>query len=512
MNPNGIDNDRGFLGHPRGLSTLFFTEMWERFSYYGMRAILILFMVAPLTEGGLGMAVPEAGAVQGTYTAMVYMMTMVGGWFADKLFGLRRSVFVGGVLIMAGHISLAIPGLASFYLGLLLVVLGTGLLKGNVSVMVGQLYRPEDTRRDAGYSLYYMGVNLGGFLGPFFCGYFAQQPAFRERLIGWGFAPETAWHFGFGAAAVGMLFGLIQYSLGKDRFPATVERPLGVSNDTERSQARRQFGMALGGVLLVVLAAVGLNSAGTITITPQGFAGGVDVFLVMLTVGFFFWLFTVAKWTPEERKRLVVILVLFMGASIFWAGFEQAASTLNLFADRNTANTIFGWAYPSSWLQSVNSFFIIVMAPLVGLVWLKLGVRNPSSPAKFSLGLFFLALAYVLMIGASLSAADGGRVTPMWLVGCYFLQTIGELCLSPVGMGAMSTLAPARAQGLMMGVWFLASAIGNKVAGRVGGLYESFSITTLFTANAGFVLIFALIMALLIVPIKNMRARKTASV
>ena len=507
MNPN----DRGFFGHPRGLSTLFFTEMWERFSYYGMRAILILFMVAPLTEGGLGMPVPEAGAIQGTYSSLVYMMTMVGGWFADKVFGLRRSVFLGGVLIMAGHVSLAIPGIASFYLGLLLVVLGTGLLKGNVSVMVGHLYRPDDTRRDAGFSLYYMGVNLGGFLGPLFCGYFAQQPAFRERLIGWGLAPETAWHFGFGAAAVGMFFGLIQYRLGRDRFPDTVEQPLGVSNEGERRQARHQFLMALGAVAIVVAAAVGLNSAGTISITPQGFASGVDVFLVVLTLGFFLWLFTVAKWTPAERKRLIVVLVLFLGSMVFWAGFEQAASTLNLFADRNTANTIFGMPYPSSWLQSVNSLFIILLAPVIGLVWLRLGTRNPSSTAKFSLGLFFLGLAYVLMIGASLSFAGGGRVTPMWLIGCYFLQTIGELCLSPVGMSAMSTLAPVRAQGLMMGVWFLSISIGNKVAGRVGGLYESFSVTTLFTATTTFVMVFALIMALLIVPIKNMLARRAVA-
>ena len=503
-------NDTGFFGHPRGLSTLFFTEMWERFSYYGMRAILILFMVAPVTQGGFGMSVPEAGAIQGTYSSMVYMMTLAGGWFADRLLGLRRSVFLGGVLIMGGHVSLAIPGGASFYLGLLLVVLGTGLLKGNVSVMVGQLYQPDDTRRDAGYSLYYMGVNLGGFLGPLFCGYFAQQPAFRERLVGWGLAPETAWHFGFGAAAVGMFFGLVQYSLGKDRFPATVERPIGVSTDAERGQARRQFLMAIGLVALVAMAAVGLNAAGTITMSPLGFATGVDAFLVVLTVGFFVWLFTVAKWTPEERKRLVVVLVLFLGATIFWACFEQAASTLNLFADRNTANTMLGWAYPSSWLQSVNSLFIILFAPLVGLVWLKLKTRNPSSTAKFSLGLFFLGLAYVLMIGASLSAAGGGKVTPMWLIGCYFLQTIGELCLSPVGMGAMSTLAPVRAQGLMMGVWFLATSIGNKVAGRVGGLYESFSITSLFTANAAVVMVFALILALLIVPIKRMLAREAA--
>ena len=216
--------DRRFFGHPLGLSTLFFTEMWERFSFYGMRAILILFMVAPVTEGGLGLPVSDAGAIQGTYTAMVYMMTMAGGWFADKLIGLRRSVFWGGVLIMAGHVSLAFPGLATFYFGLILLVLGTGLLKGNVSAMVGQLYSAEDTRRDAGFSLYYMGINLGGFLGPLVCGYFAQSEGFRATLAGWGMQPEAAWHFGFAAAAVGMLFGLIQYQLGRKRFPEKAKR------------------------------------------------------------------------------------------------------------------------------------------------------------------------------------------------------------------------------------------------------------------------------------------------
>ena len=234
----------------------------------------------------------------------------------------------------------------------------------------------------------------------------------------------------------------------------------------------------------------------------------VDILLVMLTIGLFTWLFTAGDWTAAERKRLVVIGVLFLGASVFWAGFEQAASTLNLFAQRNTANTLFGWAYPPSWLQSVNSAFIILFAPVIGAVWMKLGARNPSSPAKFSSGLFFLSAAYGLMTVAALTAGSS-RVSPMWLVGCYFLQTIGELCLSPVGLSAMSTLAPARVQGLMMGVWFLATSIGNKIAGRVGGLYESFALPTLFGFNTGFVLVFAVLLALLVVPIKNMLARRT---
>jgi len=503
-------SDRSFFGHPAGLSTLFFTEMWERFSYYGMRAILVLFIVAPVVDGGLGLSVPQAGAIQGTYSAMVYMMTLVGGWMADKLLGLRRSVFWGGVLIMFGHVSLAVPAIGTFYLGLVLVVLGTGLLKGNISAIVGQLYAPDDLRRDSGYSVYYMGINLGGFLGPLACGFLAQNDGFRSMLAGWGLSPQSAWHFGFGAAAVGMFFGLIQYTLGKRRLPAAAEQPVGAGDPAEAARARRTFLMAAGVIVALILAIVGLSASGTLAITPTGVGTTIDVVLVVITVGFFFWLFTAGQWTSEERKRLIVILVLFLGAAVFWAGFEQAASTLNLFAERSTANTILGWEYPASWLQSVNSLFIIIFAPIMGALWYKLGPRNPASPAKFSWGLFFLSAAYVLMIVASLAAGSGAKVSPMWLVGCYFLQTIGELCLSPVGLSAMSTLAPARVSGLMMGVWFLASSIGNKVAGRVGGLYESFSLPTIFGANAAFVAVFAIMLALLVVPIKRMLARQAA--
>jgi POT family proton-dependent oligopeptide transporter len=499
--------NRTFFGHPFGLSTLFFTEMWERFSYYGMRAILILFMVAPAAEGGLGFSVAQGGAVQGTYSAMVYMFTLVGGWIADKLLGLRRSVFVGGVLIMLGHLSLALPRIGTFYLGLVLVVLGTGLLKGNVSAMVGQLYRPEDVRRDAGYSIYYMGVNLGGFLGPLVCGYLAQQPGFREMITRWGFRPEQAWHFGFGAAAVGMFLGLVQYQLGRRGLPAEAEQPLGALKAEERAKAWRQFYLGAGIVVALGLVIVVLNRMGILPITPTGVATAIDLFLLAIVIGVVVWLTSAGQWTPEERKRLMVVLVLFFGSTVFWAGFEQAASTLNLFAQRNTATTFFGWSYPPSWLQSVNSFFIIVFAPVVGYVWLKLGTRNPSSPAKFTLGLALLALSYALMIGAALAAGEDGRVSPLWLIGCYFLQTIGELSLSPVGMSAMSTLAPTRVSGLMMGVWFLTLSIGNKVAGRMGGLYESLSLPTLFGVNTAIVAGFALILALLIVPIKRMLAR-----
>ena len=501
--------DRGFFGHPSGLSTLFFTEMWERFSYYGMRALLILFMTAPLLAGGMAMPVDQAGAIYGSYTAMVYMMTIAGGWVADKLLGFRKSVFWGGVLIMFGHISLAIPGVATFYSGLVLVVLGTGLLKGNISVLVGQLYQPEDTRRDAGYSLYYMGINLGGFLGPIVCGWLAQSETFRGMLAGWGMSAGSAWHFGFGAAAVGMFFGLIQYLAGGKRLPeAALRPPAGTTPDATR-KARGTLAKGVGALAAVVVVAIVLQGMGAIAITPTGVAAVLDGLLLVVTIGFFGWLFAAGQWTPEERKRLVVVLVLFLGAAVFWAGFEQAGSTLNLFAERSTDNRAFGRSYPASWFQSVNSLFIILFAPVIAWIWVRLGRRNPSSPAKFTLGLVLLASGFAVMIGAGLASASGQLVSPMWLVLFYFLQTMGELCLSPVGLSAMSTLAPERISGLIMGVWFLAASVGNKIAGRVGGLYESFSLPVIFAANTVFVLVFAIVLGLLIRPIARMLARES---
>jgi POT family proton-dependent oligopeptide transporter len=500
-------SDRSFFGHPRGLSTLFFTEMWERFSYYGMRALLILFMTAPIAVGGMAMPAADAGAIYGTYTAMVYLLTIGGGFVADKLIGLRRAVFWGGVLIMCGHISLALPSTASFYFGLVLVVLGTGLLKGNISALVGHLYATDDDRRDAGYSLYYMGINLGGMLGPLFTGWFAQQPAFKEILAGWGLAPETAWHFGFGAAAVGMFFGLVQYQLGRRHLPAAGEQPLGIKSPEEASQARTSFIRWVGGIAIVIAILGGLSMAGTLGITPGGIGTAVDVLLFVVTVGFFGWLFSSSQWTKEERRRLVVILVLFLGATAFWAVFEQAGSTLNLFADRSTSNSLFGIDFPSSWFQSVNSLFIVIFSPVFAWIWLRMGRRNPSSPAKFSLGLFLQAAGFALMILAGLAAAGGTKVSPLYLIAFYLLATFGELCLSPVGLSAMSKLAPERVGGLMMGVWFLASSVGNKIAGRMGGLYESMSLTSIFAINTILPLVFGLVLAALVGPIRRMLAR-----
>ena len=505
--PVEVVRDTRFYGPPRGLKTLFFTEMWERFSYYGMRALLILFMTTSAATGGLGFDTAKAGAIYGTYVSLVYITSLPGGWLADRFLGQRRATLYGGVLIMLGHISLAVPSLTTFYLGLGLVVLGTGLLKPNISTMVGELYGPDDERRDAGFSLYYMGINTGAFIAPLVCGWFAQSEQFRRMLGSVGIAPENAWHWGFGMAAVGMFFGLLQYLSGwkhlgsAGMYPAPAESP-------EAAEAnRRLLRRSIAATALTVALVTGLALAGIITITAQGVSNVLGVVLVLTSVLFFLWMFTAGKWTSEERKRLVVVLVLFVAAMIFWSVFEQAGSTLNLFAQRSTRTEVAGFAFPPSWLQSVAPFLLVVLAPVFAWLWFKLGRHDPSSPAKFTIGLVCVSLSFAILVIPGQAAAQGMRVSPLWLVATYFLHTCGELCLSPVGLSAMTKLAPARIVGLTMGVWFVALSAGNYLGGRVAGLYETFSLPQLFGAVAAFAALAALVLALLIKPIRRMLER-----
>jgi POT family proton-dependent oligopeptide transporter len=501
-------HDTAFFGHPRGLSTLFFTEMWERFTYYGMRAILVLFMTAPIAAGGLGFDTAKAGVIYGTYTAMVFLLALPGGWVADKMLGLRRSVLIGGFVIMLGNIALAIPGtLAGFYVGLVCMVVGTGLLKPNISALVGQLYGEHDARRDAGFSIYYMGINLGAMLSPLVCGWLAQSETFKGMLQGWGITPETSWHWGFGAAAVGMFLGLIQYVLGGAYLGTAGESVLGATTEGEREANRRKFWVGGAATLAMVVALALVARVAGFTFTPELIGNVFGVLLFLIVIGFFAWLFMAGQWTADERKRLVVIAVLFFGAAVFWSVFEQAGSTLTLFADRSTRTSFLGFEYPSSWFQSVNSLFIIALAPVFAALWLKLGPRDPSSPTKFAIGLLFVGLGFAVMIGAAGASAGGAQVSPMWLVVTYLLHTVGELCLSPVGLSAMTKLAPARVSGLMMGVWFLATSVGSYIGGRVAGGYEAFSLPAIFGAVTGYAFLAALVMALLIGPIKRMLAR-----
>ena len=483
--------DASFFGHPRGLSTLFMTEMWERFSYYGMRALLILFMTAAPAAGGLGFDTATAGAIYGLYTSMVYLTTLPGGWVADRLIGAQRAVLYGGILIAIGQFCLAVPSLAMFYFGLTLIVIGTGLLKGNVSVIVGRLYSADDARRDAGYSIFYMGINTGAFVAPLVCGYLGQR---------------VDWHAGFAAAGVGMTIGLIQYGFGRKYLGEAGLHPAASESPEAAAQRRRRAALWTGGVLgALILFGVGAYS-GLIPVTPTQVADAAGYFLLILTVVFFGWLFLSPGWTAEERKRLWVIGVLFLAAALFWSEFEQAGSTLNLFADRDTNNVVLGAEFPSTWYQSLNSLFIIGFAPIFAWLWIRLARsgKEPPSTAKFGFGLILVGAGFVVLVIASTLAEQGVKVSPMWLVVTYLLHTWGELALSPVGLSAMSKLAPVRIGGLVMGVWFLGSSVGNYIGGRLAAFYETMPLPTLFGAVAAFGIAAGVVLLLLSKPVTRL--------
>jgi POT family proton-dependent oligopeptide transporter len=477
----------GFFGHPRGLATLFMTEMWERFSYYGMRALLVLFMTAPAISGGLGFDVAKAGALYGLYTAMVYMLSLPGGWIADRFLGQRKAVLYGGVLIAAGNTCLAVPSVSFFYLGLIISAIGTGLLKPNASVMVGQLYAADDRRRDAGFSIFYMGINLGAFLSPLACGWVGQK---------------VDWHLGFGLAALGMTLGLVQYVAGGKHLGGAGLSPVPAASPAAAAKQARWLRIGLGSAAGLILSLLLLNWSGALDVTVQALSEILGVALLLTVVIFFFWLFSTGGWTPTERKRLLVIGVLFAASALFWCVFEQAGSTLNLFAQRSTDKNILGFAFPASWLQSLNALFIIALAPVFAWLWVRLGSREPSSPAKFVFGLVAAGLGFVVLALGAAHVTGGAQVSPMWLVGVYLLHTVGELCLSPVGLSAMTKLAPARIGGLVMGVWFLSLSVGNYLGGRIASHYEALPLANLFWLIAAFGLGAGLILALLVKPTK----------
>ena len=497
--------DQRFFGHPRGLSTLFFTEMWERFSYYGMRALLTLYMTSKLVDGGLGFSESYAGAIYAMYVSSVWYLPLIGGWLADKVLGARRAVLIGGIIIACGHYSMAIDSLPTFYAALILIALGTGLLKPNISTMVGQLYPPDDKRRDAGFSIFYMGINLGAFISPFVTGYLAQSASFKGVITKLGLNPAHAWHWGFAAAGVGMTFGVIQYVLGGRHLKDAGRKP-------EKTPTAAAEGS--GGFDLITMA---MSIVGALL--GAGFGYRFDAGLVSVpfwtVVGYFVGYLggTTRLLKGEELRRVLVIFILVMFSVIFWMTYEQAGSSMTLFADRLTRTEIFGRAFPSSWFQSVPAVFVIILAPIFAFIWQKMGDRQPSSPAKFAFGLLFAGIAFgVLTLAASLTG--GGRVSPWWLVVVYFIQTVGELCLSPVGLSTISKLSPVRMVGLMMGVWFLSISIGSYIAGRTTQLFEKGTpevLTRAFGIFAGITLAAALLLVALTPLIKRMTPRTQAS-
>jgi proton-dependent oligopeptide transporter, POT family len=438
--------------HPRGLYTLFFTEMWERLSYYGMRALLVLFMVDKIEKGGLGFTDETATAIYGLYTAAVYLVCLPGGWMADRLLGAQRAVLCGGILITAGHFVLAIPTMAAFYLGLLLVVLGTGLLKPNASTLVGYLYPEGGARRDAGFSIFYMGINVGAFIGPLICSYLGEK---------------INWHLGFTAAGFGMLFGVIQYVATRRYLGEAGLHPPG----GHQSRGHDWLLVAAGGLAVVVVAALMLT--GIVRVDPVWLANRTTGVIVAVAVIYFAWAFLFAGLDSVERGRMVVIVMLFIACAMFWAGFEQAGSSLNLFADRHTLRFIpaLDFEVPAGWFQSLNPIFVISLAPVFAILWVALANRNlaVSLTTKMAWGLLLMGAGFLVAAWAASRAAESGRVYPTWLVATFLIHTMGELCLSPVGLSAVTKLAPARLVGQMMGIWFLATSLGNLIAGLIAG-------------------------------------------
>ncbi len=471
--PKGIEFEPGlFPGHPRGLPTLFFTEMWERFSYYGMRALLTLYLTGVTigTNPGLGFDVVTAGAIYGLYTSFVYLLALPGGWVADQLWGQRKAVFVGGCIIAAGHFSMAIPTQFTFFQGLVLIVIGTGLLKPNVSAVVADLYPEGGARRDAGFSIFYMGINVGAMLGPFLCG-----------LLGEGYN----WHLGFSLAGIGMVAGLIQFRLGyrnlgnagllrTDRTPEEVART-----------GRTFFGTCTA-IAVAVVAFGLLVSNGTIPVGLAGIAEYMTYGILGIMAVYFLYVLFWGGHDSEERKKVVVIFWLFLLAAIFWSGFEQAGTSLSLFARDFTDRTIGSWEFPASWFAWVNALFIVILAPVFAWFWVWLANRqaNPSVPMKFALGLLGLAAGFFVIAWGAANATPDSPVNASWLVVMYFLHTVGELALSPVGLSAMTKLAPRTRVGQMMGVWFVAAALGNLIAGRVAGRLEGLEPSPLFMSVA----------------------------
>ncbi len=447
--------DTSFFGHPKGLQTLFMTEMWERMSYYGMRGILVLFMTAAIQEGGLGMTAAIATAIYGLYTSSVYFMGLPGGWIADRLIGGQKAIWYGGIIIMCGHIVLAIPNEGSFFVGLILVALGTGLLKPNITAVVGQLYSSEDERRDAGYSIYYMGINIGSLIGYFVCGYLMEN---------------VGWHWAFGAAAVGMALGLIQFYLTNSNLPEVSAKP-----SVEITESARKKSWAGIGIFLFAVAVVtALTLAGTISINAVSLAKQTAIVLTATFFIFFAVIYFRGNLNQVEKKGMWALLLICVASACFWSGFEQAGSSLNLFTRDYTDRFIGTFEIPTTWFQSINSAFIILLTPFFAAFWIRLGKRmvTPGYGLKMAFGLIIMGSGFVVMVFAAQVAAGGGKSAAFYLILTYFLHTVGELCLSPIALSAVSKLSPRRYMGQMMGLFVFTYSIGNIIAGLMAGNFD----------------------------------------
>jgi len=478
---------KGIGAHPRGLSTLFFTEMWERFTYYGIQSILILFLVAASGRGGLGFTDQNASAIWGLYLGGTYLFSLLGGWVADRLIGGQLAVASGGVLITAGNVLLASGGTRLFFLGLIFNVLGVGLLKPNVSATVGELYPEGGSRRDAGFSIFYIGINIGSLIGPMFVPVVAQR---------------YGWHAGFALPALGMLFGVAQF--------LATRRHLGPAGAARKTAGPRPW-LALWILVAVICALTAVMLSGAVTINPVALSARVSWVVGLLMAGYLLYIAFLGRLSREERGRVLAMLTLFAASTLFWMAYYQTFGSLTLFAQRYTDLHVFGWNMPAGDMQALPPIFIIVLAPVFAMLWLWLGKRDRdlSSPAKFAWGLLLIAAGMLVMYVAALRVLHGHNVSPLWLTGAYFLNACGELCLSPVGLSSTTKLAPARFAAQTMGLWFLTLALGGFLAGLLSSGYDAQRLetlpalyVTLFWWSAGG----GIVMLLITPPVKRLMA------
>jgi POT family proton-dependent oligopeptide transporter len=445
------------FGHPRGLATLFFTEMWERFTYYGIQSILILFLVAASGRGGLGFSDQSASAVWGLYLGGTYLLSILGGWVADRLVGGRTAIASGGILITAGNVLLASGGTRLFFLGLICNVLGVGLLKPNVSATVGELYPEGGSRRDAGFSIFYIGINIGSLFGPMFV------PVVARRY---------GWHAGFALPAIGMLFGVVQF-LATRRYLKSA----GAGPATSQPRSWLTFWI----IVAAIAALTALTLTGTVTLDPVTLAAQVAWVVGVLMAVYLLYIAFLGGLSGAERSRVFAMMTLFAASTVFWMAYMQIFGSLTLFAQRYTDLHVLGWQIPAGDMQTLPPTFIIVLAPVFAALWMALGRRDRdlTPPAKFAWGLLLMAAGMLVMYLAALRVLHGHNVSPLWLTATYLLCACGELCLSPVGLSSTTKLAPARFAGQAMGLWFLTLALGSFLAGLLAGDYDAQHLATL---------------------------------
>lgn len=501
LNSESQKLDKAFLGHPKPLKGLFFVEMWERFSYYGIRPLLILFMTATLMSGGFEMDDATAAAIYGIFGGMMYLTPLIGGWLADNWLGQEKALWWGSIIIALGHLWIGLSGLPSvgksvFFIGLMFIVLGSGLFKTCISVMVGALYDKDDERRDSGFTIFYMGINIGAMIAPLITGWFAQR---------------SMWHWGFGAGGVGMIVALLLY-----RFMArpNLQQFVSAKGMTASWQEPKQRVAHVGkGVMIfsaLLILVVALAMTGVIYIDPVFIRDGMIYLIVGALFAYFGWAFITPSFSKGEKVRLLVCFLLIIGASLFWSSFEQQPTSFNLFAERYTNRTLFDFEIPTVWFQALNSIFVILLAPVVGWIWVKLASRNlnPSSMVKFALGMLFAAASFAVMTVATNHVIAGDEmVSPLWIAVSLLLLTLGELCLSPVGLSSMTRLAPDRIQGVIMGLFFVSISLGGLIGSISGGYVSGETISDLpklFTTLTIFLVVSAVVMLLLAKPIDKL--------